>query len=118
MTAANTPQEKLAALRAGNPDITAVALVTPDGFPIASDVAPDMDEEGLAALAGDLIARASRSSEEFGNGALDELYARGAQGYLLVMKAGDEQVLACLARGQATIGLLLRDVRQAAADLA
>ncbi|MFO7947422.1 MAG: roadblock/LC7 domain-containing protein [Armatimonadota bacterium] len=105
----------LATLRANNPDIRAAALVTEDGFAVEADCGPDVDEESLAALAADLLSRASRSSKEFDNGQLDELYARGPQGYLIVERAGEGQVLACLASAEATIGLLLRDVREAAA---
>jgi predicted regulator of Ras-like GTPase activity (Roadblock/LC7/MglB family) len=108
----------LAKLRAANSDITAAALVTADGFVVEADTGPQIEEESLAALAADLLARASRSSEEFGNGQLDELYARGPDGYLLVVRAGADQVLAALASSAATVGLLLRDVRQAAAELA
>lgn len=108
----------LAQLRANNPDILAAAVVTTDGFAVEADTSAEIDEDSLAAMAADLLARASRSSQEFGNGALDELYARGEQGYLLVARAGTEQVLACLASADATVGLLLRDVRQAAAKIA
>ena len=108
----------LAELRANNPDILAAAVVTTDGFAVEADTSAEIDEDSLAAMAADLLARASRSSQEFGNGALDELYARGEQGYLLVARAGTEQVLACLASADATVGLLLRDVRQAAAKIA
>ena len=104
----------LAELRANNPDIRAAAIVTADGFPIEADCGPDVDEESLAALAADLLARASRSSRDFDNGRLDELYARGDEGFLVVERAGEDQVLACLASAEATIGLLLRDVRHAA----
>lgn len=110
-------QGTLAGLRAGNPDITAAALVTLDGFAVAADVAQGVDEESLAALAADLIARASRSSQEFGNGELTELYARGPQGYLVVTAVGTDQALVCLAKSETTVGLLLRDVRKTASEL-
>ena len=108
----------LAKLRANNSDITGAALVTADGFPIEADTASGIDEESLAAMAADLLARASRSSEEFGNGKLNELYAQGDGGYLIVIRVGADQVLACLASSDATIGLLLRDVRAAAEESA
>lgn len=111
-------QARLAALRAANSDVTAAAIATTDGFPVASAVAPGIDEEALAALAADLLARAGRSSREFGNGELEELYARGPQGFLVIMRAGAEQVLIALAKSDTTVGLLLRDVRKAAAELA
>lgn len=118
MNGESSSQSKLAVLRSGNPDISAAVLVTTDGFAIEADAAANIDTEGLAALAADLITRASRSSLEFGNGELNELYARGPQGYLLVMKAGSEQALVCLAKSETTVGLLLRDVRKTAAALA
>ena len=61
---------------------------------------------------------AGRSSREFGNGDIEELYARGPQGYLVVMSAGPEQALVCLAKSETTVGLLLRDVRKAAKEFA
>ncbi|NPV48836.1 MAG: hypothetical protein HPY69_17995 [Armatimonadetes bacterium] len=117
MIGENPIKQQLSALRAANPDITAAVLVTMDGFAVASDVAPEVDEEGLAALAADLIARASRSNQEFGNGILNELYARGPQGYLLIESVPNDQALACLAKSSSTVGLLLRDVRKAAAQM-
>jgi predicted regulator of Ras-like GTPase activity (Roadblock/LC7/MglB family) len=118
MIGENSAKTNLSALRAANADVLAAVLVTMDGFPVAADVAPEVDEEGLAALAADLIGRAGRSSQEFGNGALNELYAKGPQGYLIIMTVGSDQALACLAKSSATIGLLLRDVRKAACALA
>lgn len=109
-------KSRLAAMRSANPDLTAAALVTTDGFAVASDVSAGVDEEALAALAADLIARAGRSSREFGNGDIEELYARGPQGYLVVMSAGVDQALVCLAKSDTTVGLLLRDVRKAARE--
>ncbi len=110
--------ETLRQLRQDNPDITATVVVTADGFAIASDAGSEVDADMLAALAADLIARASRSAAEFGQGDIMELYARAETGYVIVARAGSEQVLACLADANVTLGLLLADVRQTAAALA
>jgi|LSQX01.3.fsa_nt_gb predicted regulator of Ras-like GTPase activity (Roadblock/LC7/MglB family) len=118
MNGESSAHSSLSALRSANPDITAAVLVTVDGFAIEADAATNIDTEGLAALAADLIARANRSSLEFGHGQLVELYARGPQGYLVVLQAGNEQALVCLAESETTVGLLLRDARKAAAALA
>ena len=111
-------EETLRQLRQDNADITAAVVVTADGFAIASDAGPDVDADMLAALAADLMARASRSAREFGQGDIQELYARAETGYVIVARAGTEQVLACLASPNITLGLLLADVRQTAAALA
>ncbi len=115
---ASGPGKILRQLRAANPDITAAVVVTDDGFPVAADGVPDLNTDLLAALAADLLARSNRSAKEFGQGELSEIYAHGSSGYVIVAKAGEGQVLACLASAGATLGLLLLDVRQTAAELA
>ena len=114
----SSAHEILAHLRQSNPDIAAAVVVTSDGFPIASDASPEVDADMLAALAADLMARASRSAREFEQGDIVELYARAETGYVIVARAGAEQVLACLASPTTTLGLLLVDVRLTAAALA
>ncbi len=118
ITKSSSARDTLSRLRQDNPDVTAAVLVTPDGFPIAADTGPEVSADMLAALAADLLARASRSAREFGQGAIQELYARAETGYVIVTQAGPEQILACLANPQVTLGLLLADVRQSAAALA
>ncbi len=112
------PAAILKKLRADNPDITAAVLVTADGFVSAADAVPEVNTDLLAALAADLLARANRSVQEFGQGELNEIYAHGTAGYVIVARAGEDQLLACLAAGSATLGLLLIDVRRAANQLA
>lgn len=112
------PGKTLRQLRAANPDITAAVVVTDDGFPVAADAVPELNTELLAALAADLLARSNRSAKEFGQGELNEIYAHGSSGYVIVAMAGEGQVLACLASAGATLGLLLLDVRRTAAELA
>ena len=113
----SSAEETLRQLRQDNPDITAAVVVTADGFAIAADAGPDVEADMLAALAADLMARASRSAREFGQGDIQELYARAETGYVVVARAGSDQVLACLASPDVTLGLLLADVRQTAAAL-
>jgi predicted regulator of Ras-like GTPase activity (Roadblock/LC7/MglB family) len=105
-------------LRANNPDIGAAVLATEDGFPVAADAVPEVNTDLLSALAADLLMRAARSAKEFGQGDLNEIYAHGSAGYVIVARAGAGQVLACLASGHATLGLLLVDVRRTANKLA
>lgn len=112
------PAAVLRDLRANNPDVSAAVLATEDGFPVAADAVPEVNTDLLAALAADLLMRAARSAKEFGQGDLNEIYAHGAAGYVIVARAGQGQVLACLASGHATLGLLLVDVRRTANKLA
>ncbi|MFQ6130588.1 MAG: roadblock/LC7 domain-containing protein [Armatimonadota bacterium] len=101
-------------LRRRRGDVIGVAIASVDGFPIASDVPPDVEGEELAALSAELFSQSSRSSTQFGGGDLTELYARGEQGYLVVMKAGEEGLLVCLAAAEASLGMLMVELRKAA----
>ena len=118
VTESMTPDDILRKLHQDNPDITAAVVVTPDGFPIAADTGPQVSADMLGALAADLLTRASRSAQEFEQGTIEELYARAETGHLIVVTAGPEQLLACLAAPEVTLGLLLADVRQTADKLA
>jgi len=116
--ASGSPEELLRSLRESSPDVNGVALVTAEGFSVASDLEPDVDEESLAALTADLLSHAGRSMTEFGRGDCDELYSRGANGYVMVFRAGSEAALVCLAHAETSLGLLMLDMRRAAAKAA
>ncbi len=118
VTESSSASDILGKLRRDNPDVTAAVVVTPDGFAVAADTSPEVSADALAALAADLLVRASRSAREFGQGTIEELFARAETGYVIVTSAGPEQILACLANPEVTLGLLLADVRQTAAVLA
>jgi predicted regulator of Ras-like GTPase activity (Roadblock/LC7/MglB family) len=111
-------EQLLRSVRESNSDITGVAVVTSDGFSVASDLEPDLDEEAVAALTADLLGHAARSMGEFGRGDCEELHARGEGGYVMAFRAGSEAALVCLANRQASLGLLMLDMRRAAAKAA
>ncbi|MFQ5809701.1 MAG: roadblock/LC7 domain-containing protein [Armatimonadota bacterium] len=111
-------EQLLRSVRESNSDLNGVALVTGEGFSIASDLEPDLDEESMAALTADLLGHAARSMGEFGRGDCTELYARGENGFIMAFRAGDDAVLVCLAAPHASLGLLMLDMRRAAARAA
>jgi predicted regulator of Ras-like GTPase activity (Roadblock/LC7/MglB family) len=116
--APDSPEQLLRSAREGNSDLTGVALVTSEGFSVASDLESDLDEESVAALTADLISHADRSMSEFGRGDCDELYVRGDNGYIMAFRAGSDAVLVCLASSHASLGLLMLDMRRTAAQAA
>ena len=54
---------------------------------------------------------------ELGRGLLDQVYVRGANGYVILSAVGEEAVLTVLARKDAKLGLVFLDMRRAAEDL-
>jgi len=53
-----------------------------------------------------------------GRGALNQVYVKGDQGYVILMSVGEEAVLTVLAHQEGKLGLVLLDMRRTADDLA
>ncbi len=109
--------ERLRDLRACIPDVEASAVVSPDGLIVASDFPEESDEDCVSAMSAAMLSLGDRIAAELGRGTLDQVYIRGANGYVVLMPAGQEAVLTLLARKQAKLGLILYDMKKAAADI-
>ena len=110
--------ERLRDMRASSPDIEASAVVSVDGLIVASDLPATTEEDRVSAMSAAMLSLGERISNELGRGSLDQVYIRGAEGYVFLMAAGEEAVLTILARREAKLGLVLLDTRRAAADIA
>lgn len=109
--------ERLRSLRAGSPDIEASAVVSVDGLTIASDLPANVEEDRVSAMSAAMLSLGERIAGELARGALDQVYIHGNDGYVLLMAAGNDAVLTVLARKDAKLGLVLLDLRRAAADI-
>ncbi len=118
MSEAPDAAARLQQLRGRNQDVLAAAIVTVDGFAVHSDLSPGVEAESVAALAADLHTRASRTAQELGHGSVSELFAKSEGGLTFVLRINNEMLLTCIAAEGASIGLLMLDLRRAAAELA
>ena len=64
-----------------------------------------------------MLSLGERIASELGRGSLAQVYIKGEKGYVVLMSVGEEAVLTALAREQAKLGLILLEMRRAAADL-
>jgi predicted regulator of Ras-like GTPase activity (Roadblock/LC7/MglB family) len=119
MTRSRTEQmvARLKDLQAGTPDVEASALVSVDGLIIASALPPDVEEDRVSAMSAAMLSLGERIAGELGRGVLDQVYVRGARGYVILSAVGEEAVLTVLARQDAKLGLVFLDMRRAAEDL-
>lgn len=104
-------------LQISTPDIEASAVVSVDGLIIASALPPDVEEDRVSAMSAAMLSLGERIAGELGRGLLDQVYIRGANGYVILTSVGEEAVLTVLARQDAKLGLVFLDMRRAAADL-
>jgi predicted regulator of Ras-like GTPase activity (Roadblock/LC7/MglB family) len=119
MTRSRTEQmvARLKDLQVSTPDIEASALVSVDGLIIASALPPDVEEDRVSAMSAAMLSLGERIAGELGRGLLDQVYVRGAEGYVILSAVGEEAVLTVLARKDAKLGLVFLDMRRAAEDL-
>ena len=80
-------------LQSSSPDIEASAVVSVDGLIIASHLPQGLEEAQIAAMSAAILSIATRTAIELRRGAVEQLFVRGAQGYVLIMQAGPHAVL-------------------------
>jgi predicted regulator of Ras-like GTPase activity (Roadblock/LC7/MglB family) len=105
-------------LLAQAPEIEAAAVVSFDGLPMASALPATMDEDRVAAMSAALLSLGERAAEGLGRGALSQVYIEGEHGTVFLVSADDEAVLVAVASPGAKVGMMLYEVRRAAADVA
>lgn len=109
---------RLRDLQASTPDIEASAVVSVDGLIMASALPADVEEDRVSAMSAAMLSLGERIAGELGRGTLEQVYIRGANGYVFLSAVGEDAVLTVLARQDAKLGLVFLDMRRAAEDLA
>ncbi len=109
--------QRLRDFRASVSDVEASALVSADGLVVSSDLPQDVEDDRVSAMSAAMLSLGERIAAELGRGILDQVYIHGANGYVVLMSAGDQAVLTVLARKQAKLGLILYDMKKTACDI-
>lgn len=109
---------RLQELQMGTPDVEATAVISVDGLAIAASLPAGVEEDRVSAMSAAMLSLGERIASELGRGALDEVYVKGENGYVVLRAVGAEAVLTVLARQQTKLGLLFLDMRRASEDLA
>jgi uncharacterized protein len=99
-------------------EIQAAALVSLDGFTMASALPDGMHEDRVGAMSAAILGLGERAAAELGRGQLSQVFIEGDDGYVMLIAAGGRAVLTCLADVEAKLGLVLYDMRSAANKIA
>lgn len=110
-------QEILRNLRSVSPDIIGSAMVSTDGFVIASLLPNEIDEELVSGMAAALLGVGERIAAELMGGQMEQTYVRGKQGYVILNAVGSEALLIVLTTPDAKLGLVFLDIRRRVAEL-
>jgi predicted regulator of Ras-like GTPase activity (Roadblock/LC7/MglB family) len=107
-------QQTLEKLKASSADIEAAALVSQEGFIIASVLSENLDEERVAALTAAFQGLAERCGEELGKGKPRQFFLQADLGYIVVMEVTQDACLTVLSSRFGKPGMLLLDMRRGA----
>ncbi len=99
-------------------DIEASALVSLDGFIMASALPDGMQEDRVGAMSAAILGLGERAAAELGRGHLSQVFIEGAEGYVILMAAGERAVLTVMAQRAAKLGLVLYDMKTSAGQIA
>jgi predicted regulator of Ras-like GTPase activity (Roadblock/LC7/MglB family) len=97
-----------------SPDVEAAAIVSFDGLPMASALPDDLEEDRLGAMSAALLSLGEQAALGLGRGQLNQVFVEGEHGFVFLMSARDQAVLAAIARRTAKIGFMLYEMRRAA----
>jgi uncharacterized protein len=111
-------QEVLRSLRSVSPDIVGSAMVSTDGFIIASLLPSEVDEELVSGMAAALLGVGERIAAELMGGTMEQTYVRGRLGYVILNAVGTEALLIVLTTPDAKLGLVFLDVKRRVQELA
>ena len=111
-------QDVLRSLRAVSPDIVGSAMVSTDGFIIASLLPSETDEELVSGMAAALLGVGERIAGELMGGSMEQTYVRGKLGYVILNAVGQEALLIVLTTPDAKLGLVFLDVKRRVQELA
>jgi hypothetical protein len=98
----------------GGTDIQAAALVSLDGFTMASALPAGMHADRVGAMSAAILGLGERAAAELGRGRLSQVFIQGDSGYVLLMAAGERAVLTVMTDSAAKIGLVLYDTKSTA----
>jgi predicted regulator of Ras-like GTPase activity (Roadblock/LC7/MglB family) len=107
----------LKALQMNTPDIEASAVVSVDGLIMASALPADVEEDRVSAMSAAMLSLGERIATELKRGALDQVFVRGEDGYVVLVSVGEEAVLTALAFSRAKLGLVFLEMKRTANEL-
>lgn len=116
-TTAEKIAEALDGLLAQCADVDGAAVVSADGFPIASAFTGGTSDDEVAALGAALLALSGRVAGVLGRGRVRHIVCEGDAGAVYAASAGSA-VLCASARPTAPTGLVLMELRRAASAVA
>lgn len=98
-------------------DIEASAVVSDDGFIIASVLPQNIDEDRVGAMSAAMLALGERAARELNRGELEQTFVKGKDGYVILSFVGEAAVLTTIASEKAKLGLVFLEMKRTTEEL-
>ena len=92
--------------KSSTPSILGAAVISTDGFTIASELPTSVEERRVAAMAAAMLGLGEQTTDEFEHGYFKRVFVEGSEGYTVIMSAGNEAVLSAIVSRDAKMGLV------------
>ena len=100
------------------PEAKAATIVSTEGEILASALPQDVDETSIAVMTAALLSLAESAITLIKRGEFEQLFIQGREGYLLVLPAGFNAVLAVATTKNVRLRLIYHDCKQASEQIA
>ncbi len=109
--------EILCRFQSVTPGVLGSAVISAEGFTIASELPMGVEEQRVAGMAAAILALGEQTTKEFAQGVLQRVFVEGERGHLMVISAGPDALLSTLAQKDAKLGLVFLQMQRAADDI-
>lgn len=106
--------DTLRSFQAAAPGVMGSAVVSVDGFAIASELPGSVEERRVSAMAAAMLALGEQTTNEFEQGGFERVFVEGSDGYTIITSAGPEAVLAAIAGKNSKLGLVFLQMARTA----
>lgn len=110
-------EEALRSLRQVSPYLVGSAVITGDGFVVASEL-PDEDfEKKVTLMAMAMLSMGEEATSELGSSDLERVLVESKDSYVAMVNAGPGAILAAVAEKKIVLGLLFLTLKETAARI-
>jgi uncharacterized protein len=107
----------LRALRQGTPEVIGAAVVSSEGFIVASVLPSEVDEDLIGGMSASLLGISERISSDLMRSQMEQTYVRSPKGYIVVNACGPDAVVVLLVSREAKLGLIFLELKRTIVEL-
>jgi len=110
-------KDTLRSLRQASPRLVGSAVVTADGFIVASDLPDEQYEKKVTVMAMAMLTLGQEATGEMGSSHVERALVESRDNYMVMVNVGPSAVLAAVSNKETVLGLLFVTMRQTAAKV-